>query len=384
MSDMIFYFKAEGDRLSLIDVKGSAVTGNINSYTCRFELGNDYDGLTAFAVFSCGDNAYTCALSEQNTCVIPYEALKDTGDFYVGLFAANGSESSPKRISTGCVQIPVNQGAYQAGSAPKTPSPDVWETLVCKTIPKIGENGNWYIWDSAAKEYVDTKRPSIAEADAALDADSENPVQNKAVTNVMAQKENISNKVTGLSVISTDEEYPSAKAVWEVVDYLRNKIADCEKTSNKVTTITDASTDSQYPSAQAVYTELTKLSADVLFKYNNLNGRKEDIHELEIYNSASMDIPYLLSYRDCRFTNPLTGLTLSGVRDDIDSYLSFTSGETPTSLTYPASTIKWVGVDCDADGDFIPSANTNYEISVRTVNKDSSGKAIIVARVGVY
>ena len=157
-----------------------------------------------------------------------------------------------------------------------------------------------------------------------------------------------------------------------------------EDVANKVTTITDASTDSQYPSAKAVYTELTKLSADVLFKYNNLNGRKENIHELEIYNSASMNIPYLLSYRDCRFTNPLTSLTLSGVRDDIDSYLSFTSGETPTSLTYPASTIKWVGVDCDADGDFIPSANTNYEISVRTVNKDSSGKAIIVARVGVY
>lgn len=224
MSDMIFYFKTEGDSLSLLDIKNTAVTGNINSYTCRFDLGNDYEGLTTFAVFSCGDDVYTCALSAENSCVIPHEILKNSGIFDIGIFASNGSESNPKRISTGCIQIPVNPGAYKTGSAPETPAPDVWETLINRNIPKIGENGNWYVWDTLTDGYIDTKKPSVAEADSALDSLSESPVQNKAVTNALSAKENISNKVTAVSAGSTDDEYPSAKAVHDIVGNIESAL----------------------------------------------------------------------------------------------------------------------------------------------------------------
>ncbi len=159
----------------------------------------------------------------------------------------------------------------------------------------------------------------------------------------------------------TDEEKANARGVIGAAAE-----ADCEKTSNKVTTITDASTDSQYPSAQAVYTGL-----------NQKKNRKTILHP--------PDNIVLRTDCDYRYTPKLTSLTviIQSAAADFDCYISFTSGATPTSLTY-LSTIKWVGVDCDADGDFIPSANTNYEISIRAVNTDDSENPVIVARVGVY
>jgi len=60
--------------------------------------------------------------------------------------------------------------------------------------------------------------------------------------------EQISNKVTGISSSSTDDQYPSAKAVYDTF----------EKTSNKVTHVQllSSSTDEQYASAKAVYNAL--------------------------------------------------------------------------------------------------------------------------------
>lgn len=109
-------------------------------------------------------------------------------------------------------------------------------------------------------------------------------------------KEDESNKVTSISSSSTDEEYPSAKAVFDELelkqdaadafsgdyDDLTNKptiptatseltndgdgsnpfltthqnISGKEDKSNKVTSLSSASTDTQYPSAKVVYDEL--------------------------------------------------------------------------------------------------------------------------------
>ena len=62
---------------------------------------------------------------------------------------------------------------------------------------------------------------------------------------------------------------------------------------------------------------------------------------------------------------------------------SFQSGETATTLTYPGDTIKFVGVDCDESGDFIPTANRNYEVVIKNLATDGA-TPVLVARVGVY
>nr|DAF01616.1 MAG TPA: hypothetical protein [Caudoviricetes sp.] len=159
-----------------------------------------------------------------------------------------------------------------------------------------------------------------------------------------------------------------------------------EDVANKVTTITDASTDSQYPSAQAVYL----YTIDTAISLSEHINTKEDAFERELLTQASCDVA-LSNKKDVRCFTTATDITLTTPmvsaitsEEEWECYLSFKSGATPTSLAYSATPIKWVGVDCDADGDFIPSANTNYEISVRAVNEDSAGNPVIVARVGVY
>lgn len=73
-------------------------------------------------------------------------------------------------------------------------------------------------------------------------------------------------------------------------------------------------------------------------------------------------------------------LTLpSTISDDYECSLVFESGETATVLSYPADSIKFVGDDCDAEGDFIPAADKGYEISIKNLGFDR-----IIARVGAF
>lgn len=62
---------------------------------------------------------------------------------------------------------------------------------------------------------------------------------------------------------------------------------------------------------------------------------------------------------------------------------TFQSGATATTITYPGNMFKFVGVDCDAAGDFVASANKNYEVSVRNLSTNTE-TPLLVARVGVY
>lgn len=73
-------------------------------------------------------------------------------------------------------------------------------------------------------------------------------------------------------------------------------------------------------------------------------------------------------------------LTLpTSINDDYECSLVFESGEAATVLSYPSDTIEFFGDDCDAEGDFIPIANTGYEINIKNL-----GFNRIIARVGAF
>ena len=67
------------------------------------------------------------------------------------------------------------------------------------------------------------------------------------------------------------------------------------------------------------------------------------------------------------------------IPDDYECSLVFESGDTATVLSYAADSIKFVGDDCDAEGDFVPQANKAYEVNVKNLGYDR-----IVARVGAF
>lgn len=180
---MIFYLSLDGDTLTLSDYKTRANTGNVNSYICKFSLDSHWDGLNIFSTFKSGDKVFTMALSDDQTAVIPHELLTDSGEISVGIFATNFSDTEFIRISSNMVNISVNDGAYkEASTAPKIPTPDYWEELTGKLTPKIGENGNWFIFDMTSREYRDTKVSARGEIDLDFNEDSKNPLSNDVIS----------------------------------------------------------------------------------------------------------------------------------------------------------------------------------------------------------
>lgn len=153
---MIFEFTINNDYLKSAEVSAGN-SGSKNVYTCQFEIDGEYRSFIWFCVFRSEENTYLQKLID-GTCMIPYEILKSSGSIQIGCYATDTDGS--KRVSTNWVNLYINEGAYCNATAPEVPTADVWETLVSKTVPVIGDNGNWFLYDLTAEKYVDSGKPS--------------------------------------------------------------------------------------------------------------------------------------------------------------------------------------------------------------------------------
>lgn len=82
--------------------------------------------------------------------------------------------------------------------------------------------------------------------------------------------EEIINKTGVIDESSTDDQYPSAKAVFKALQLLTTALSDIE--SNKVLSITASSTDENYPSARAVYNLFLNTLTGVIHNGNTLSA----------------------------------------------------------------------------------------------------------------
>ena len=153
---MEFNFKIKGDKLISGGIL-SGNSGNVNMYTCRFKIVENAD-FTWLCVFKQGDEAYQQVI-ENGSCIIPKEMLENSGEFRIGCYGSDGNA----RISTNWLEFSVADGAYCKATVPKEPTPDVWESLITRTLPYIGENGNWYVYDKEQKIYKDSGSASRGE-----------------------------------------------------------------------------------------------------------------------------------------------------------------------------------------------------------------------------
>ena len=182
------------------------------------------------------------------------------------------------------------------------------------------EHGDLYYTETE----VDTMLESKADAtdlptktsDLTNDGDGTNPflTEHQSITG----KEDKSNKVTSISSASTDEQYPSAKLVYDqlagkannsdiptAVSELDNDsgylvasdITGKEDTSNKVTTLSASSTDTQYASAKAVYDGLagkadsshTHAISDVTDLQTSLDAKVDEADLATVATTGSYD-----------------------------------------------------------------------------------------------
>lgn len=108
------------------------------------------------------------------------------------------------------------------------------------------------------------------------------------------------------------------------------------------------------------------LGGDILVLENGLNAR--------LGNHSNLDTLILQMPEDVDFTSRFTMY---------NSAFALHCGDTPPTLIYAGTPIRWAGDDVSYDGVFTPQANTIYEVWVTLVDIDKEGNPIISARVGI-
>ena len=115
------------------------------------------------------------------------------------------------------------------------------------------------------------------------------------LSELSANKEDKINKTINISYNSTDDQYPSAKAVYTYVGYVIANIpignnTNKEDISNKVTYIDANNTYTQYPSAKAVYTYVG--NAGFLTEHQDISGKESTSNKVTTITSESTNTQY--------------------------------------------------------------------------------------------
>ncbi len=111
------------------------------------------------AIFGWGGK-YFNVLIEDGICMVPWEVIK-APFFTVSAICGD-------RITANEITVAVEESGCIEGETPKPPTPDVYAQILSSVKPPyIGENGNWFLWDSDTKAFVDSG------VNAKVNADSE-------------------------------------------------------------------------------------------------------------------------------------------------------------------------------------------------------------------
>ena len=105
-------------------VKRTLVTSQSKNYVqAHFDVRSDDWTAPITAIFSARNNAYSVLLDENNTCIIPWEVLRNAGTVNVSAFCGD-------RHTSNIAQFTVVQSGYTEGEMPSEPTPTVYEQIL--------------------------------------------------------------------------------------------------------------------------------------------------------------------------------------------------------------------------------------------------------------
>ncbi len=132
------------------------VADSRNYLKAEFKTTDEWQGAIT-AVFGYGGCFYRVLLDESNCCTVPWEVIK-APHFTVSLFC--GDE---RLITANAVDVTVEQSGLKDGAQPSEPTPEIWQQYMSrmqgsieKAVPYIGENGNWYFYNTESDTYEDS------------------------------------------------------------------------------------------------------------------------------------------------------------------------------------------------------------------------------------
>ena len=105
-------------------------SGGYNEDKLKINFCELWNGYAKICVFYQNPNKhYFAMMEEDDTCVIPYEALQSDGILYLGVFGCN---TEGKTRTSQIVKYVVEKGAISTNLVPEEPTPDIYEQLLSK------------------------------------------------------------------------------------------------------------------------------------------------------------------------------------------------------------------------------------------------------------
>lgn len=417
MNSIEFDVKVENNKVLVSDIVFT--TGTVNNYVANLQLPEEYDGLTVYMLF----NTIRCPV-ESNKCIMP-EIVKP-GNLKIGVVAFNGEgENLIERYSPEPAVCYVVIGSYSScQKSPDNVSVNEYEQLISLTSDAV----------TAAEAAQATADEIKEQAESGAFDGEQGPQGEKGEKGDTGPQgppgEDGASPFTVISPGKTEAEayeillpgmYVVSNVGYISIGSVNSVSADIQtKTPLKV----------GYPAVIFYgFTGLTAsddigyiilLGSDVQLYTQNVRGELKEKNfklssNLAEFDGVEIDFPTFVSVMETLLTSlaemivakknapTISNVTISNITlnnnneyrmqstaslnlalpltipDDYECSLVFESGATATVLSYPADSIKFIGDDCDAEGDFIPEANTGYEISVKNLGFDR-----VVARVGAF
>ena len=272
---------------------------------------------------------------------------------------------------------------------------------LCKDTYKANQD---YIVDITFKgiNFADAATASFTGTLPTPDTNGDTKCKNGAIISVVTQTDNTKNKIVRITHGLNGELGGHGNGFDDV--YIIAE-PDNSSASTLVYGVTGANVRYFKPfDINMVYGSLFPFAAmnDTLFDGANANGK------MAVWNKSESAVMPTLGYADMPTSdkfqeNESTSVVLNNhteyrckvmaslnlslpetIPDDYNSRIVFESGETATTLSYTAGSIKFTGDDCDSSNAFVPAANTSYEVDIKYLGLDSSGNKRIIARVGAF
>lgn len=162
MDNLILKFKVKHQNISRLDLL-KLVSGSRNYVKAQFSFTDDWNGTTKTARFTCNETTYDMLLDDEDSCLIPWEVINESGFFEVSVFGGD-------LITVDTSRVYVIESGYTEGGYPVPPTPSIYEQVIAKL-----EEVEAKVSPEAVKAEVDSY---LATIDFVTEDDVENIVSN--------------------------------------------------------------------------------------------------------------------------------------------------------------------------------------------------------------
>jgi hypothetical protein len=135
-------------------------SGSIGYLSADFTFSTDWDGLVKTAIFvTAAGTPYAVQLDADDKCAVPSQAI--TSPHMLVSVRGDSVSGETVFVPTAGYRVDIIAAGVTEGETPEPPTPDVYaEMLNSMKEPYVGENGNWFVWDTDTRNFVDSGKPS--------------------------------------------------------------------------------------------------------------------------------------------------------------------------------------------------------------------------------